>query len=87
MPPVDDQPALLTHDDVITLFHEFGHCLHHMLTKVDYPSVSGINGVPWDAVEFPSQFMENYCWEKESLAFISDHYKLANHCQMICIKK
>lgn len=75
MPPLDNQPALLTHDDVLTLFHEFGHCLHHMLTKVDYPSVAGINGVPWDAVEFPSQFMENYCWEKESLALITRHYQ------------
>lgn len=75
MPPVGDKPALLTHDDVITLFHEFGHCLHHMLTKVDYLSVSGINGVAWDAVEFPSQFMENYCWEKESLDMISSHYE------------
>lgn len=75
MPPVNHQPALLTHDDVITLFHEFGHCLHHMLTKVDYPSVAGINGVPWDAVEFPSQFLENYCWEKESLAIIAAHYQ------------
>lgn len=75
MPPVGDQPALLTHDDVLTLFHEFGHCLHHMLTKVDYPSVSGINGVLWDAVEFPSQFMENFCWQKESLALIAGHYQ------------
>jgi oligopeptidase A len=75
MPPADNQPALLTHDDVLTLFHEFGHCLHHMLTKVDYPSVAGINGVPWDAVEFPSQFMENYCWEKESLYLIAKHYQ------------
>jgi len=75
MPPIDNQPALLTHDDVLTLFHEFGHCLHHMLTKVDYPSVSGINGVPWDAIEFPSQFMENFCWEKESLALIAAHYQ------------
>jgi len=75
MRPVDDQPALLTHDDVITLFHEFGHCLHHMLTKVDFLSISGINGVPWDAVEFPSQFMENFCWEKEPLSLISAHYK------------
>jgi oligopeptidase A len=75
MPPVGDKPALLTHDDVITLFHEFGHCLHHMLTTVDYPSVAGINGVPWDAVEFPSQFMENYCWEKESLDLIAAHYQ------------
>lgn len=75
MPPVDKQPALLTHDDVLTLFHEFGHCLHHVLTKIDYPSVAGINGVPWDAVEFPSQFMENYCWEKESLSMIAAHYQ------------
>lgn len=75
MPPTDNNQALLTHDDVLTLFHEFGHCLHHLLTKVDYASVSGINGVPWDAVEFPSQFMENYCWEKESLALISGHYQ------------
>lgn len=75
MPPLENQPALLTHDDVITVFHEFGHCLHHMLTKVDYPSVSGINGVPWDAVEFPSQFMENFCWEKASLDMIAGHYQ------------
>jgi oligopeptidase A len=75
MPPVSGNPALLTHDDVITLFHEFGHCLHHMLTKVDYLSVSGIHGVAWDAVEFPSQFMENYCWEKEAIDMISGHYQ------------
>ncbi len=75
MPPVNDKPALLTHDDVLTLFHEFGHCLHHILTKVDYPSVAGINGVPWDAVEFPSQFMESYCWEKESLDLMAAHYQ------------
>lgn len=75
MPPIDDQSALLTHDDVLTLFHEFGHCLHHLLTKVDFPSVAGINGVPWDAVEFPSQFMENYCWEKESLSLLTAHYE------------
>lgn len=75
MPAVEGKPALLTHDDVLTLFHEFGHCLHHMLTKVDYPSVGGINGVPWDAVEFPSQFMENFCWEKDSLDLIAGHYQ------------
>lgn len=75
MPPVGDQPALLTHDDVLTLFHEFGHCLHHLLTKVNFPSVGGINGVAWDAVEFPSQFLELFCWEKESLALIAEHYK------------
>lgn len=75
MRPLDNKPALLTHEDVETLFHEFGHCLHHLLTKVDYAAVSGINGVPWDAVEFPSQFMENWCWEKETLAMISSHYQ------------
>ena len=74
-PPVGDQPALLTHDEVVTLFHEFGHGLHHMLTKVDYAAVSGISGVAWDAVELPSQFMENWCWEKEGLAIISGHYE------------
>lgn len=74
-PRVGDQPALLTHDEVVTLFHEFGHGLHHMLTKVDYPAVSGINGVAWDAVELPSQFMENWCWEEEGLALISGHHE------------
>jgi len=74
-PPDKDGLALLTHDEVITLFHEFGHCLHHLLTDVDYPSISGIHGVPWDGVEFPSQFLENWCWQKESLALISEHYK------------
>lgn len=70
---VDGKPALLTHDDVMTLFHEFGHCLHHLLTKVNYLAVSGIHGVPWDAVEFPSQFMENFCWDKTILKFLSAH--------------
>ncbi len=74
-PPVGSDPALLRHDEVITLFHEFGHGLHHMLTRVDYLGVSGINGVQWDAVELPSQFMENWCWEKEALALISGHYQ------------
>ena len=72
-PPVGDKPSLLTHDDVTTLFHEFGHGLHHMLTEVEAAGVSGINGVAWDAVELPSQFMENFCWESEALAFISGH--------------
>ncbi|MGB0360285.1 MAG: M3 family metallopeptidase, partial [Endozoicomonas sp.] len=74
-PPVEDKPALLTHDEVVTLFHEFGHGLHHMLTKVDYPAISGISGVAWDAVELPSQFMENWCWAEEALAEISGHYQ------------
>ncbi|MES9969319.1 MAG: oligopeptidase A [Candidatus Thiodiazotropha sp.] len=72
-PPVDGKPSLLTHDEVLTLFHEFGHGLHHLLTTVDYPAVAGINGVAWDAVELPSQFMENWCWEKEALDLISGH--------------
>lgn len=71
--PVSDKPALFAHDEVITLFHEFGHGLHHMLTKIDYVSVAGINGVAWDAVELPSQFMENWCWQQESLQLISSH--------------
>jgi oligopeptidase A len=74
-PPTNDTPSLLTHDDVTTLFHEFGHGLHHILTQVDYLGVSGINGVEWDAVELPSQFMENWCWEKDAIALISSHYQ------------
>lgn len=74
-PPVDDKPSLLTHEDVLTLFHEFGHGLHHMLTKVDEPAVAGINGVPWDAVELPSQFLENWCWERAALDLISGHFE------------
>ena len=72
-PPVGDQPALLTHSEVVTMFHEFGHGLHHMLTRVDYPSIAGINGVAWDAVELPSQFMENFAWQPEVLPLISAH--------------
>ncbi len=74
-PPVGDDPALFTHDEVLTLFHEFGHGLHHMLTQVDYPSVAGIAGVPWDAVELPSQFMENWCWQRVALDLIAAHYR------------
>jgi oligopeptidase A len=71
--PVGSAPSLLTHDEVTTLFHEFGHGLHHMLTKVAYPSIAGINGVSWDAVELPSQFMENFVWRREVLPLISAH--------------
>jgi len=74
-PAVGDAPALLTHDEVQTLFHEFGHGLHHMLTRVDVPSVAGINGVPWDAVELPSQFMENWTWEREALDLFAAHHE------------
>lgn len=74
-PPIAGKPALFTHDEVITLFHEFGHGLHHMLTTVDALEVSGINGVEWDAVELPSQFMENWCWEKQSLDLFAKHYE------------
>lgn len=74
-PPAGGKPALLTHDEVTTLFHEFGHGLHHLLTRVNYASASGINGVAWDAVELPSQFMENWCWEPEGLALISGHFE------------
>lgn len=73
MPPSPNRPSLLTHSDVVTMFHEFGHGLHHMLTRVDYPSIAGINGVAWDAVELPSQFMENFAWQPEVLPLISAH--------------
>ncbi|HHQ4482443.1 TPA: oligopeptidase A [Aeromonas veronii] len=73
--PVDGKPALFTHNEVVTLFHEFGHGIHHMLTRIDVAGVAGINGVAWDAVELPSQFLENWCWESEALAFISGHYE------------
>jgi oligopeptidase A len=72
-PPSGDRPSLLTHYEVLTLFHEFGHGLHHLLTRVDVPSVAGINGVPWDAVELPSQFMENFAWRDEVLPLVSSH--------------
>jgi len=74
-PPIGDTPALLTHDDVVTLFHEFGHTLHHLLTTINYPSISGINGVPWDAVELPSQFMENFAWSPEVVSRLSGHFE------------
>lgn len=74
-PPVGNKPSLLTHDEVTTLFHEFGHGLHHMLTQIEVAAVSGINGVAWDAVELPSQFMENWCWEPEAIPLISGHFE------------
>ncbi len=72
-PPTATTPSLLTHDDVLTLFHEFGHGLHHLLTEVDYPGVAGISGVEWDAVELPSQFMENFGWQREALDLFARH--------------
>jgi oligopeptidase A len=76
---VGDKPALLTHDDVTTLFHEFGHGLHHMLTKVEDLGVSGISGVEWDAVELPSQFMENFCWEWDVVKKLTSHVDTGAH--------
>lgn len=72
-PPSADKPSLLTHDEVLTLFHEFGHGLHHLLTAVNISDVAGVNGVEWDAVELPSQFMENWAWDSEGIALISAH--------------
>jgi oligopeptidase A len=75
LPAAPGKPALLTHDDVVTMFHEFGHGLHHMLTRVGYPSIAGINGVSWDAVELPSQFLENFAWRPEVLAEMARHFE------------
>jgi oligopeptidase A len=86
-PPMQGRPSLLSHDEVITLFHEFGHGLHHMLTRVAYPAVSGINGVPWDAVELPSQLMENWCWQDEVLEMISGHYETGEPLPKDMIKR
>ena len=74
-PPQGERASLLTHAEVTTLFHEFGHGLHHLLTAVERPAVAGINGVPWDAVELPSQFLENWCWERDALELLSGHFE------------
>jgi oligopeptidase A len=73
-PRVGDQPSLLTHYDLQTLFHEFGHCVHHLLTEIDWPQVNGISNVEWDAVELPSQLFENWCWSEEMLSAYAHHY-------------
>ncbi|MDH3690496.1 MAG: oligopeptidase A [Gammaproteobacteria bacterium] len=86
-PPVADKSSLLTHDEVLTLFHEFGHGLHHLLTQINYVGVAGINGVAWDAVEVPSQFMENWCWEKEALDLISSHHLTGEPLPQVLLKK
>lgn len=74
-PPVGGQPSLLTHNDLQTLFHEFGHCVHHLLTEIDWPQVNGISNVEWDAVELPSQLFENWCWSEEMLSAYAHHYQ------------
>lgn len=85
--PVGGKPALFTHDEVLTMFHEFGHGLHHMLTEVDYYSVSGIKGVEWDAVELPSQFMENFCWEWEVLRHMTSHVETGEQLPRVLFDK
>ncbi|MBQ4844196.1 oligopeptidase A [Pseudoalteromonas sp. MMG005] len=84
---VGDKPALFTHNEVTTLFHEFGHGIHHMLTKVDAAPVAGINGVAWDAVELPSQFLENWCYDEEALSFISGHYETNDALPKVLLDK
>jgi len=86
-PPTSDTPSLLSMRDIETLFHEFGHCLHHMMTTVDYADAAGISGVPWDAVELPSQFMENFCWEADIIKGMSGHYKTSKQIPDSLLKK
>jgi oligopeptidase A len=86
-PPAGGSPSLLTHNEVTTLFHEFGHGLHHMLTKVDVAAVSGINGVAWDAVELPSQFLENWCWQPQAIGMISAHYQTGEPLPQALLEK
>lgn len=85
--PAANKMATLSHDEVLTLFHEFGHCLHHVLTRVDYLSASGINGVEWDAVELPSQFFENWCWEKEALTLLTQHIDSGESLPPVLLEK
>ncbi|CDL83914.1 hypothetical protein XSR1_390008 [Xenorhabdus szentirmaii DSM 16338] len=80
--PVGGKPALFTHQEIVSLFHEVGHGLHHLLTKTEILAVSGINGVPWDAIEFPSQFLENWCWQKEGMVLFRPITKHKNRCLM-----
>ncbi|MFT5655693.1 MAG: oligopeptidase A, partial [Arenicella sp.] len=86
-PPIGDDPALLSHNEVETLFHEFGHTLHHLLTEVDVMGVAGINGVAWDAVELPSQFLENWCWHPDSLQLIASHHKTGDKLPLQLLEK
>ena len=86
-PPQRNQPTLLTHEEVTTLFHEFGHTLHHLLSTVDELGASGMNGVPWDAVELPSQFMEGFCWEKQILDLMTKHYHTCQKMSALMHKK
>lgn len=85
--PVGDKPALLTHDDVLTLFHEFGHGLHHMLSRIEEPAASGINGVEWDAVECPSQFMENFAWDRTVLESLTRHVQTGEKLPLALFEK
>lgn len=85
--PINQRPSLLSHEEVMTLFHEFGHSLHHILTRIEVSAVAGINGVPWDAVELPSQFLENWCWEREALDLISEHYETGEKIPDKLLKK
>ena len=85
--PVGNNPALFTHNEVVTLFHEFGHGIHHMLSQINASSVACINGVPWDAVELPSQFLENWCWQPEALAFISGHFESGESLPQVMLDK